>query len=147
MFSHWSAKYRSRSPGQGTCRVSTSRGSTMQDLVAVYSREDQERQRKLCQSQWSTKYRSRSLGQCTCQVWTGGQGDVSCKVWWLIFFFFFFFWFGFYGPFENISLISSRSFIEGGRKPENPEKNHLTIRKQNLAFPHMSMMVDRIVVN
>ena len=23
--SHWSAKYRSRSPGQGTCRVSTSR--------------------------------------------------------------------------------------------------------------------------
>ena len=55
-----------------------------------------------------------------------------------IFFFFFFFWFGFYGPFKNISLISSRSFIEGGRKPENPEKNHLTIRKQNLAFPHMT---------
>ena len=52
--------------------------------------------------------------------------------------FFFFFWFGFYGPFKNISLISSRSFIEGGRKPENPEKNHLTIRKQNLAFPHMT---------
>ena len=50
----------------------------------------------------------------------------------LIFFFFlflfFFFWFGFYDPFKNISLISSRSFIEGGRKPENPEKNHLTIR-------------------
>ena len=37
------------------------------------------------------------------------------------FFFFFFFWFGFYGPFKNISLISSRSFIKGGRKPENPE--------------------------
>ena len=54
------------------------------------------------------------------------------------FFFFFFFWFGFYGPFKNISLISSRSFIEGGRKPEYPEKNHLTIRKQNLAFPHMT---------
>ena len=53
-------------------------------------------------------------------------------------FFFFFFWFGFYGPFKNISLISSRSFIEGGRKPENPEKNHLTIRKHNLAFPHMT---------
>ena len=50
------------------------------------------------------------------------------------FFFFFFFLFGFYGPFKNISLISSRSFIKGGRKPENPEKNHLTIRKQNLAF-------------
>ena len=56
----------------------------------------------------------------------------------LVIFFFFFFWFGFYGPFKNISLISSRSFIEGGRKPENPEKNHLTIRKQNLAFPHMT---------
>ena len=55
-----------------------------------------------------------------------------------IFFFFFFFLFGFYGPFKNISLISSWSFIEGGRKPENPEKNHLTIRKQNLAFPHMT---------
>ena len=51
---------------------------------------------------------------------------------------FFFFLFGFYGPFKNISLISSRSFIEGGRKPENLEKNHLTIRKQNLAFPHMT---------
>ena len=43
--------------------------------------------------------------------------------------------FGFYGPFKNISLISSQSFIKGGRKPENPGKNHLTIRKQNLAFP------------
>ena len=28
------AKYRSRSPGQDTCRVSTSRRSTMQSLVA-----------------------------------------------------------------------------------------------------------------
>ena len=53
-----------------------------------------------------------------------------------IFFLFLFFLFGFYGPFKNISLISSRSFIKGGRKPEYPEKNHLTIRKQNLAFPH-----------
>ena len=50
----------------------------------------------------------------------------------------FFILFGFYGPFKNISLISSRSFIEGGGKPEYPEKNHLTIRKQNLAFPHMT---------
>ena len=31
--SHWCAKYRSRSPGQGTCRVSTSRRSTIQGLV------------------------------------------------------------------------------------------------------------------
>ena len=31
---HWSAKYRSRSPGQDTCQVSTSRRSAMQGLVA-----------------------------------------------------------------------------------------------------------------
>ena len=48
--------------------------------------------------------------------------------------FFCFFLFGFNGPFKNISLISSRSFIKGGRKLENPEKNHLTIHKQNLAL-------------
>ena len=41
-------------------------------------------------------------------------------------------------PFKNISLMSSRSFIKGERKPENPGKNHLTIRKQNLAFPHVT---------
>ena len=35
----------------------------------------------------------------------------------------------------NILYISSQSFIKDGRKPENPGKNHLTIRKQNLAFP------------
>ena len=33
--SHWSTKYRSRSPGQGTCHVITSRRSTMQGLVVV----------------------------------------------------------------------------------------------------------------
>ena len=64
--------------------------------------------------------------------------NVISRWWKIFFFFFFFFWFGFYGPFKNISLISSWSFIEGGRKPENPEKNHLSIRKQNLAFPHMT---------
>ena len=42
------------------------------------------------------------------------------------------------GSFKNTSLISSRSFITCGRKPENPVKNHLTIRKQNLAFPHVT---------
>ena len=31
--SHWSAQYRSRSPGQGACRVSTSRRSAISDLV------------------------------------------------------------------------------------------------------------------
>ena len=56
-----------------------------------------------------------------------------------IFFFIFFFFFDLgFTALSRISLISSRSFIEGGRKPENPEKNHLTIRKQNLAFPHMT---------
>ena len=49
------------------------------------------------------------------------------------FFFLLLFWFC--GPFKNISLISSRSFIKGGRKPEDPGKNDLTLRKQNLAFP------------
>ena len=28
--------------------------------------------------------------------------------------------------------------MKGGRKPENPGENHLTIRKQNLAFPHVT---------
>ena len=37
--------------------------------------------------------------------------------------FLFVFLFRFYGPFKNISLISSGSFIKGGRKP-NPGKNH-----------------------
>ena len=46
---------------------------------------------------------------------------------------FFFFFFFLFGPFKNIPLISGRSFIKGGRKPEN----HLTIRKQNLAFQHV----------
>ena len=68
-----------------------------------------------------------------------------------------FFWLGFYGPFKNISLISSRSFIKSERKPEfikaerKPEntekktskkqqqkKKHLTFRKQNLGFPHVT---------
>ena len=44
----------------------------------------------------------------------------------------------FYGPFKNISLILNLSFINGGRKPENPGKSRLTIRKQNLAFPHVT---------
>ena len=47
--------------------------------------------------------------------------------WWYLVDFFFFL-FGFYGPFKNISLISSRLLIRGGGKPEYPEKNHLTYR-------------------
>ena len=52
-----------------------------------------------------------------------------------------FFLFGFYNPFKNISLISSQSFIKDGRKMENQGKNHLTIRKQNLAFPHVTVLL------
>ena len=55
-----------------------------------------------------------------------------------VFLYFPFFWHGFYGPFKNISLISSWSFIKDGRKPENPGKNHLTICMQNLDFPHVT---------
>ena len=54
-----------------------------------------------------------------------------------LFIYLFFFLFGFYGLFKNMLLISSRSFIKG-RKPENPGKNHPTIRKQDLAFPHVT---------
>ena len=32
--------------------------------------------------------------------------------------------FGFYGPFKNIALILSQLLIQGGWKPEYPEKNH-----------------------
>ena len=59
----------------------------------------------------------------------------DCLIFFYFFCLFFFFLFGFYSSFENISLISSQSFIKGGRKPENLGKNYQTIRKQNLAFP------------
>ena len=48
---------------------------------------------KICQNHWSMKIRS----QWPWPYYT------EC---------FFFFWFGFYGPFKNISLISSRSLID-----------------------------------
>ena len=41
---------------------------------------------------------------------------------------------GFYGPFKNISLIEP-IVHQRWAKPENPEKNHFTIHKQNLTFP------------
>ena len=41
----------------------------------------------------------------------------------MIFFFFFFFGFGFYCPFKKISLISSRSFIKGGKNRRTRGKN------------------------
>ena len=50
---------------------------------------------------------------------------------------YFFFLFGFYGFQEYFTYIE-RLFIKGGRKPENPRENNLTIREQNLAFPYVS---------
>ena len=78
--SHWSAKYRSRSPGQDTCRVSTSRRSTMQDLVAVCL---------LVEKIWNVNVNyvevngAQNIGQghwVNVPAKSGGQGDVSCKV-------------------------------------------------------------------
>ena len=64
-------KYRSRSPGQGICRVSTLRRSTLQGLMVVgLIVEDIERPCKMCQSHWSETYWSRSPGQGTCRVST-----------------------------------------------------------------------------
>ena len=59
-------KYRSRSPGQGICQVSTLRRSTLQDLMVVGPIVEEIL--KICQSHWSAKYRSRSPGHVTCQV-------------------------------------------------------------------------------
>ena len=74
-----------------------------------------------------------------CQILFSAKDKKNIISWiYLMENFFFFFLFGFYGPFKNISLISSRSFIKGGQKPENLERNHLTICKQNLAFPHVT---------
>ena len=62
--SHWSMKYRSRSPGQGTCQISTSRRSTMQGIVLVgLITEELSNMNIKC-----VKYRSRSPGQGTCQA-------------------------------------------------------------------------------
>ena len=78
--SHWSAKYRPRSLSQGTCRVSTSRTSTMQDLVGV---------RLIVEKFWNVNINcvkvngAQKIGQGHCvnvPAKSGGQGDVSCKV-------------------------------------------------------------------
>ena len=45
---------------------------------------------------------------------------------------FFFFWFGFYGPFKNISLISSLSLIRGGGKTVVPGEKPPDLPVQNL---------------
>ena len=77
--SHWSAKYRSRSPGQGTCQVCTSR-STMQGLVVVHL---------IVEKIWYVNVNcvkvngAQNIGQghwVNISAKSGGQGDVSCKV-------------------------------------------------------------------
>ena len=82
--SHWSAKYRSRSLGQGSCRVSTSRRSTIQGLVVV---------RLIVVKIWNVNVNcvkvtgAWNIGQVhwvNVPAKSGGQGDVSCKVWWLL---------------------------------------------------------------
>ena len=82
--SHWSAKYRSRSPDQGTCQVSTSRRSTMQGLVVVSLIVE-----KICNVKVNcVKVNgAQNIGQghwVNTSAKSGGQGDVSCKVWWLL---------------------------------------------------------------
>ena len=69
-------KYRSRSLGQGTCQISTSRRSTMQGMVVVgLIIEELSNINVKC-----IQYRSRSMGQGTCQVstmrWSTMQGLV-----------------------------------------------------------------------
>ena len=74
------AKYRSRSPGQGTCQVCTSRRSTMQGLVVV---------RLIVEKIWNVNVNcvkvngAQNIGQghwVYISAKSGGQGDVSCKV-------------------------------------------------------------------
>ena len=82
--SHWSAKYRSRSPGQCTCQVCTSRRSTMQGLVVVHL---------IVEKIWNVNVNcvkvngAQNIGQghwVNISAKSGGQKDVSCKVWWLL---------------------------------------------------------------
>ena len=78
--SHWSPKYRSRSPGQGTCRVSTSWRRITQGLVVVGL---------IVQKIWNANINcvkvigARNIGQghwVNVPAKPGGQEDVSRKV-------------------------------------------------------------------
>ena len=55
-----------------------------------------------------------------------------------LFLFIYLFLFGFYSTFKNISFISSRSFIKGGRKPENPGKKSHDHPLAELGFSHVT---------
>ena len=71
-------KYRSRSPGQGICRVSTLRRSTLQGLMVVgLIVEEISNVDAKCVSHWSAKYRSRSPGQGTCRVSTSRRSTMQ----------------------------------------------------------------------
>ena len=74
-------KYRSRSPGQGICQVSTLRRSTLQGLMVVGLVVEEipigDSRRKIYQSHWSAKYRSRSPGQSICQVSTSRRSTMQ----------------------------------------------------------------------
>ena len=72
-------KYRSRSPGQGICRVSTLRRSTLQGLMVVglIVEEISKINAKCVKVMWSAKYRSRSPGQGTCRVSTSRRSTMQ----------------------------------------------------------------------
>ena len=77
--SQWSAKYRSKSPSQGTCGVGTLTRSTMQGLMVVglIVEEILIVGVKFVKMHWSTKYRSRSAGQDTCRVSTSRRSTMQ----------------------------------------------------------------------
>ena len=70
-------KYRSRSAGQGICRVSTLRRSTLQGLMVVgLIVEEISNVDAKCVSHWSANYRSRSPDQGTCRVNTSRRSTM-----------------------------------------------------------------------
>ena len=81
--SHWSAKYRSRSPGQGTWRVSTSRRSTIQGLnVEGLIVEDILNVDVKCVN--GTEAQNISQGhRVKILAESVHLGEALCKVWWL----------------------------------------------------------------
>ena len=58
-------------------------------------------------------------------------GPFGPKTLGIFFFFFFFFWNWVLQPFQEYFTYIELIVHQGGRKPENPGKNHLTICKQN----------------
>ena len=94
----------------------------------------------MARTQFSARLYARIHRRTGVELWPGKQISQSLFVFFVFFLFFFFFcFFFFFTVLSRIFHISSRPFIKDGRKPENPgKKKHLTIRKQNLAFPHVT---------